>query len=261
MLDGHTAFFTTVQIVTSQGCKPLHVKVDPGADCTVMPLSHFHTAFPKHFTKSGAVKKSALKPMWKTWSAHDGECQNFLGYIVLDIQHKTLPQTLPMKFYVFKDMTRPYIIISYPASSGLGIVQFTVPNKAPVNFPSRINAITNHKTVTFSQHPEDTPQKSHNSRDCAAKPIENSLHKSIHQQIHIYRTISYHFKTINMVIAPFQDHKLPINHVSQDHLTTESVRDIIALKNAFPNSFNTTGNMPGQYTIRVDSSIPPVQHA
>ena len=64
-----------------------------------------------------------------------------------------------------------------------------------------------------------------------------------------------------MLPAPFQDHKSPINHVSQDHITTESVKDIIALKNAFPNSFDTTGNMPGQYTIRVDTSIHPVQHA
>ena len=54
---------------------------------------------------------------------------------------------------------------------------------------------------------------------------------------------------------------MPINHVSQDHLTTECVKDIIALKNALPNSFDTTGNMPGQYTIRVDTSIHPVQHA
>ena len=65
-LDGHTAFFTTLQIVTSQGCKPLHIKVDPGADCSTIPLSCFCTAFPKHFTKSGALKKSALKPKWVT---------------------------------------------------------------------------------------------------------------------------------------------------------------------------------------------------
>ena len=61
--------------------------------------------------------------------------------------------------------------------------------------------------------------------------------------------------------APFQDHKLPANPISQDHLTTADVRDIIALKTAFPNSFDTTGNMPGQYTMRVDSSVRPVQHA
>ena len=52
MLDGHTAFHTTLQIVTSQGCKHLHVKVDPGADCSTIPLFHFCSVFPKHFTKS-----------------------------------------------------------------------------------------------------------------------------------------------------------------------------------------------------------------
>ena len=133
-------------------------------------LSCFHKAFPKHFTKSGALKKSVLKPTWMAWPAHDGTCQNFLGYIVLDIQHKTLPQSLPGKFYVFEDSASPHILLSYPTSSRLGIVQFTVPNEAPINFLSMINAITNPKTVMFSQHPDDTQQKPHNSRDHTANP-------------------------------------------------------------------------------------------
>ena len=61
-------------------------------------------------------------------------------------------------------------------------------------------------------------------------------------------------------MAPFQDHKVQIILLSQDHLTTADVRDIIALKHAFPTSFDTTGNMPGEYTIHLDPSIPPVQH-
>ena len=32
--DGHKAFFTTLQVITSQGCKPLHIKVDPGTKCS-----------------------------------------------------------------------------------------------------------------------------------------------------------------------------------------------------------------------------------
>ena len=39
MLDGHTAFHTTLQIVTSQGCKNLQVKVDPGTDSSIIPVS------------------------------------------------------------------------------------------------------------------------------------------------------------------------------------------------------------------------------
>ena len=37
--------------------------------------------------------------------------------------------------------------------------------------------------------------------------------------------------------------------------------DIISLKIAFPHSFDTTGNMPGVYTICLDPSVPPVQYA
>ena len=119
-LDGHTAFHTTLQIVTSQGCKNLQVKVDPGATVSIIPLSRFCATFPKHFTKSGALKKSALQPMHATWSAHDGKHRHLLGYIVLNIQHKTTPQILPIKFYVFEDHTNPEILLSYVASSQLG---------------------------------------------------------------------------------------------------------------------------------------------
>ena len=259
-IDGQTEFHTTLQIVTSQGCKPLHVKVDPGADCSAIPLSCFCTAFPKHFTKSGALKKSALKPMYATWSAHDGECRNFLGYIVLNVQHKATPQILPIKFYVFEDFTNPTTLLCYVASSRLGIVQFMVPNETPVNFPSRINAIAHNKTVTSSQHQEDRSQNSHNNRDSTPKPIIKQPSQDHSSADILQQDYFLPFQNHKSSTAPFQDHKMPINHVSQDHITTESVRDIIALKSTFPNSFDTTGSMPGQYTIRVDLSIYPVQH-
>ena len=35
----------------------------------------------------------------------------------------------------------------------------------------------------------------------------------------------------------------------------------MVLKRAFPDSFDTIGNMPGTYTIRTDPAFPPVQHA
>ena len=149
------------------------------------------------------------------WSADDGTFQSFLGYIVLNIQHKTLPQTLPIKFFVFEDATSPHILLSYPASSRLGIVQFTVPNKAPVNFPSMIHTITNPKTVTFSQHPEDTPQKSHNSRDSTAKPIIK-LPSQDHQSMDTHSQDYFlPFQDHKSSKAPFQDHSLPINHLTR----------------------------------------------
>ena len=42
---------------------------------------------------------------------------------------------------------------------------------------------------------------------------------------------------------------------------TAQVQDIMALKWAFPDSFDTIGNMSGTYTIRTDPTILPIQHA
>ena len=47
----------------------------------------------------------------------------------------------------------------------------------------------------------------------------------------------------------------------QDYATIANVPNKVAIKKAFPRSFDEVGNMPGTYTIRTDPSIPPVQHA
>ena len=168
--------------------------------------------------------------MCASWSAHDGEYRHFLGYIVLNVQHKTTPQILPIKFYVFKDFTNPTTLLSYAASSRLGIVQFTVPNETPVHFPAWINAIAHNKTVTFSQHQEDRPQNSHNNRDSTPKPIIKQPSQDHSSTDILQQDYLLPFQDHKSSTALFHDHKLPINHVSQDHLTTESVKDIIALK-------------------------------
>ena len=41
----------------------------------------------------------------------------------------------------------------------------------------------------------------------------------------------------------------------------EDVKDIIAIMKAFPESFDHVGSLPGSYTIHLDPSVPPVQHA
>ena len=101
---GKQNFIQLSKLLLAKDANPFHVKVDPGADCSAIPLSHFHTAFPKHFTKSGALKKSVVKPMYATLSAHDGECRNFLGYIVLNVQHTTTPKPYQSSFMFLKTL-------------------------------------------------------------------------------------------------------------------------------------------------------------
>ena len=156
--NGDTSFHTVLQIITIQGSNPLHIKVDPGTSCTTIPLSHFHKIFSKYFTKTGVLKKTGFKPTACNWSSHDGTLQNLLGYIMLDIQHKTLPQILPCKCFMLEDVTSPDILLCYPASSRLCIIEFKVPNNKTPVFPLAVlDTVTSRpKIVTFSTHLDNT---------------------------------------------------------------------------------------------------------
>ena len=105
--DGQTSIHTTLQMVMKQGCRPLPVKVDPGADINTIPLTHYKTIFPQHFTKDGHLKKNVLRSTASTWSLHDGQKKHFLGFFTIDIWHKTLPKLIPLSFYIFEDTTKP----------------------------------------------------------------------------------------------------------------------------------------------------------
>ena len=80
------------------------------------------------------------------WTVHAETPQQFLGFFIADIHHKTQPEVLPIRFYVFKDTTCPKILLSYVASERLGIVKFQIPNEAP---SSALDTISTKKHVTF----------------------------------------------------------------------------------------------------------------
>ena len=139
--DGQTSFHTTLQMVTKQGCKPLPVKVDPGADINTIPLTCYKTIFPQHFTKDGHLKKNVLRSTASAWSLYDGQKKHFLGFFTIDIQHKTLPKLIPLSCYIFEDTTNPFLLLSYSASIHLGIVEFKIPNEANAN--AMVSSVTN----------------------------------------------------------------------------------------------------------------------
>ena len=99
-------------MVTKQGSKPPPAKVDPGADVSTIPLTKYRKLFQAHFTEDITLKQKALHPARHTWTAHDETPQQFLGYFFADIHHRTIPEVLPIRFYVFKDTTSPTILLS-----------------------------------------------------------------------------------------------------------------------------------------------------
>ena len=165
---------------------------------------------------------------------------------------------------MFEDTTSPPILLSYTASERLGIIEFKVPNEATT--PAAIDTISTKKKVTFSTplHAGKTKQSVRSSSAPPKSAIKNKPfqdHSSQDHSLQNYATIEN---------KPFQDHSLQDhlwqhnsinNHSFQDHFSIKDVTDIFALKQAFPTSFDTVGNVPGKYSIKIDSTVPPVQHA
>ena len=96
--DGHTSFHTTLQVDTKQGAKLISVKVDPGAEINTIPLSCYRKLFKKNFTKTENIKRNVLHLTSHLWSSHDSKPQQLLGYFIINIHHKTISKTLPVRF-------------------------------------------------------------------------------------------------------------------------------------------------------------------
>ena len=225
-------------MITKQGSKSIPVKVDPGVDVNTIPLSKYKKLFPAHFTKAGNLKQKALHPTRHTWTAENDKPQQFLEFFIADIHHKTQPDVLTVRFYVFKDTTNPRILLSFATSERSGIVKFKIPNEAP---STALDTISITKHVTFRILLQTyRPVKPTNS---GQQFQDHSVQSSKNQ--------------------PFLYHSAPSSEKQpfQDLVTTADVCDIVAIKAAFPKSFDRVGNMSGTYTIRTDPSIPPVQHA
>ena len=250
-----------MQLVTRQGPKPLSVKVDPGADASIIPLSRYRSLFPHHFHTNGTLKSRSLRKTNATWSAHDGTTHNFIGFFIIDVQHKTKPDVIPISFYVFKDSTRPSTLLSYAASIHQGIIEFNVLNEARSHsidsIKSKIKKISFSTPLCYSKPTKSTSKKSQKLKPALKhNTIDNYTFQDHHRpQVHSlqdhFPLLQDHGTSNHIENDTFQDHASSQDHSSvpkhienntfQDHFSVKDVPDIISLKKAFPHSFDTTG--------------------
>ena len=233
-----------------QGCKSLRVKVDPGAEANILPLSRYRSIFPHHCHTNGTLKANFLRKSKATWSPHDATTHKFIGFFTIDVQHKTRPDAIPISFYVFKDSTRPSTLLSYATSVHLGVLESKVPNEAR---SYSIDTISKKKSVSFNaplhcSRPTKTTTKQSEKLKSALKQ-NNSFQGHHSQQVqplqdhfHSFQDHSAsfqdHFVSLQDHSTSFQDHfsaKTPIeNNTFQDPVSVKDVQDIISLKKYSP---------------------------
>ena len=222
-----------------QGCKSLPVKVDPGAEANIIPLSRYRSLFPHHFYTNSTLRANSLRKSKATWSPHDGTTHIFIGFFTVDVQDKTRPDAIPISFYVFKDSTRPSTLLSYTTSIHLGILEFKVPNEAR---SYNINAISKKKSVSFntplccSRPTKTNPQQSEKLKSSLKQNTTFQDHQS--QQV---QPLQDHSKLFQDHFASFQDHSASFqdnssaktsieNNAFQDPVSVKDVREVISLK-------------------------------
>ena len=194
-------------------------------------------------------------------------------------------RSYPTRFYVFEDATSPQILLSYAMSERLGILEFKVPNLVAhshidtltiPSFPTsgRLRKAT--KWVTFCDPLINLDQPDHINpyqgglgkttckvtfSDLVKSTINSTQHKiSQPHSYSLYQPLKPVFPTPHYQTKASPQGKGEFSRVTSP-TSTAIVQDIIALKQVFPDSFDTIGNMSGTYTIRTDPYVAPVQHA
>ena len=173
-----------------------------------------------------------------------------------------------MYFCVSDDATSPHILISYAMSEHLEIFEFKVPNLVAqshidmATFPSPSTPGDLRKTakkVNFWEPLEFQPH-------CTPPPY--SMRKMT-KMVHFKDPIAYTIPQRPALPSSTQPKPALKTSTSSgpEHSLTEATnpsiavaQDIVALKQAFPHSFDTIGNMPCTATIRTNPSVPLVQH-
>ena len=230
--NGYRLFHTTLQLIMRQGYKSLPVKINPGAEANIIPLSRYRSLFPHHFHTNGTLRANCLRKSKATWSLHDGTTHKFIGFLMVDVQHKTRLDTIPISFYVFEDSTKPSTLLSYATSIHLGILEFKVPNEAR---SYNINAISKKKSVSFntplccSRPTKTTPQQSEKLQSSLKQNTTFQDHQS--QQVQPVQdhspSFQDHFASFQDHSASFKDHsstKTPIeNNAFQDPVSVKDV--------------------------------------
>ena len=172
--DGHTAFYTQLQLPSHDGMKHMTVKIDSGAQVNTIPLSKYHTLFPPKLKKSRFPKAKALLPTAHTWISQDGSPKPFLGHFVTDVRQASEPRPYPTWFYMFEDATSPHILFSYATLERLGIIAFNVPNLAATSWVDNIAVSTSPPKVAWGRLPNvshcGTPLWKPTSHNAAPSP-------------------------------------------------------------------------------------------
>ena len=287
MSDSQVAFSTRLQLPTHNGTELMMFKIDPGAQVYTIPPAGTANSSPIKQMIPGSPNPIPCPPQPLPGYHMMVSLSPFLGHSVTEVKHASEPRSYLTCFYVFKDATSPQILLSYATSERLGFITFKVPN---LTATSQVDDLSNPtsptpsgmgktaKCVTFCDPLVDTTKPysiaysptscSHMRKTASLKVcfgntsiIQGAKHKSPPSTpVKSILRPAFVYHLCHKAMGPTKSALKVESPRATSPYSTAQVQDIMTLKRAFPNSFDTIGNISGVYTISTDPIVLPVQY-
>ena len=128
--EGRLAIYTDVLVKASKAAKTtsMEVKVDPGAEGSLMPMCHFRRLFPQ-LCHDGQPKEGVLEKADSRFESYSGDSVQILGHITFQVQNIQTRRYRPIRFYVIDRESGP-VLLGHAACYWLSMITVQCLNKA-----------------------------------------------------------------------------------------------------------------------------------
>ena len=131
--EGRLAIYTDMLVRPYKAAKvtSMEVKVDPGAEGSLMPVCHFRRLFPQ-LCLDGQPKEGVLQKADSRFESYSGNSVQILGHITFQVQNIQTRRYKPIRFYVIDRESGP-VLLGHAACHWLSMITVQCFNKAQVH--------------------------------------------------------------------------------------------------------------------------------
>ena len=131
--EGRLAIYTDILVRPHKTAKVtnMEVKVDPGAEASLMPVCHFRRLFPQ-LCLNGQPKEGVLQKADSRFESYSGDSVQIQGHITFQVQNIQTRRYRPIRFYVNDRESGP-VLLGHAACHWLGMITVQCFNKARVH--------------------------------------------------------------------------------------------------------------------------------
>ena len=128
--EGRLAIYTDILVRPHKTAKVtnMEVKVDPGAEASLMPVCHFRRLFPQ-LCLNGQPKEGVLQKADSRFESYSGDSVQIQGHITFQVQNIQTRRYRPIRFYVNDRESGP-VLLGHAACHWLGMITVQCFNKA-----------------------------------------------------------------------------------------------------------------------------------